>query len=99
MIRQNIIYRIGIQTIASDVFPATIRATKGSLIDTQLRRAFVAGDFSATDKNSIITSKGLFVNGRELEISYQDKTFQVTTHSLVEAAFSYEHLGVKHITS
>jgi len=99
MVRQNKIHKIGIQTIASDIFPAAIRATSGSLIESQFRRAFIVGDFTTSDKNTIITSKGLFMNDRKLEISYQDKFFQVTTHSLVEGAFSFEHLSVKHATA
>ncbi len=89
---------MGIQTIAADVFPAAIRATRGSLLDSQFRRAFIAGDFTASDKNSIITSKGLFVNDRGLEISYQDEIFQAITKSLIEATFSFEHFSTKHIS-
>lgn len=98
MISQKNIHKIGIQTIAVDVFAAAVRATSGGAQDSQFRRAFIAAETMDSGVNSIITSKGLFTNARELEINYQNEIFRVYADSLTESSISFEHFVVKQHT-
>ncbi|MFQ5659761.1 MAG: hypothetical protein ACE5GZ_05000 [Gammaproteobacteria bacterium] len=94
MVRQNRVYKIGIQMIAAQIVPAAIRALDGSFSDSQFQRAFIIGDPDTSGPNTIITGKGLFINDRELEISYQNKTFRACTDSLIESSLNFEHFNV-----
>ena len=87
-------YKIGIQTIAAEIIPAAIRAVSGSAVDTRFKRAIIAGDFSDSAENSVITSAGLFKANGEYELIIDGKTLQVRTESLVETTASFNYFTV-----
>lgn len=99
MIRQNKIYKVGIQMIEKDAYPAAVRACNGSQQDLQYRRAFLIGDPAIQSGNSVITSKGLFTDGRELEVNCNNKSFRVSTNVLEESTMSFEHFSITQGTS
>jgi len=91
MIRQNKIYKVGIQMIAKDARPAAIRFCGGNEMDLQFRRAFLMTDSKDQSKKSIITSKGIFAETRELKVNFNNEILPVVAHSLEEATVSFEH--------
>jgi hypothetical protein len=93
MIRQNKIYKVGIQMIGVDAHAAAIRACNGSKLDLQYRRALLIGEPSTNADISVITHKGLFIDERELEISYNKQSFKVLADSLKESTVSFEHFS------
>ncbi len=94
MIRQNKIYKVGIQMIGKDAHVAAIRACNGNNQDLQYRRAFFIGDPNSQSNNSVITQKGLFIDERELEISYNKQSFRVMANALEESTVSFEHFSI-----
>ena len=91
MISGNKVYRVGIQTIAADILPAAIRATTGSAMETRFNRAIIAGDFSASEENVIITSTGIYGKGREYELIVAGKTLRARIQSPLESNINYDH--------
>jgi len=95
LIRQNKIYKTGIQTIANQVYPASIRANTGNQTDCEFRRAFLTGN-PAQDKDiSIITSKGLYSSDRELEINFNNKQFKVSANMMIESTLGFDQFNCK----
>lgn len=99
MIRQNKIYKVGIQMIGKEAHAAAIRAHDGSQQDLQYQRAFLIGDPASSSGNSVIASKGLFVDERELEVNYNNQSFRVTTNVLEESTVSFEHFSITQKTT
>ena len=60
-------------------------------MDLQFRRAFLMTDSKDQSKKSIITSKGIFAETRELEVNFNNEILPVVAHSLEEATVSFEH--------
>jgi len=71
-----------------------IRASKGSNQDLQYRRAFLIGDLANNSINSVITEKGLYIDGRELEIVSKNQSYRVKAGVLQETAVSFEQFAV-----
>jgi hypothetical protein len=94
MIRQNKIYKVGIQIISNEIYPAAIRACQGGNQDLQYRRALLIGDPTKHSSNSVITQKGLFIDERELEVSFNEQKFRVSADSLKESTVSFEHFTI-----
>ena len=94
MIRQNKIYKVGIQIISEEIYPAAIRACDGSNQDLQYRRAFLIGDPTNHSSKSVITQKGLFIDERKLEIYFNEQNLRVSAASLKESTISFEHFTI-----
>ncbi len=94
MIRQNKIYKVGIQMIGKNAYPAAIRACDGSQQELQYRRAFLMDDPDNQSGRSIITARGLFTDTRELELSYDNQSHKVTAGVLEDATVSFEHFRI-----
>ena len=95
LIRQIKIYKAGIQTIANRAYPAAVRAITGSEADRDYRRAFLTGNPAKEKEFSIITSKGLYSAGRELEINFDDKPLKVSANKLIESTFGFDQFNCK----
>ena len=94
MIRQNKIYKIGIQMIGKHAYPISLRAGSGSQLEMQHRRAILLDDPADKSKRSIICSKGLFQEQREIEIQYKAQKQVLFTEQLIESTVSFEHFSV-----
>jgi hypothetical protein len=89
MIRQGQIYKIGVQMLSTRARPVAIRATGGSTLDRRYRRALLIPDLNDNEP-SIITSKGLFLANRELEISEGKTTTTRRAMSLLESTAGFD---------
>ncbi|NKB38863.1 MAG: hypothetical protein GKR93_17155 [Gammaproteobacteria bacterium] len=94
MIRQNKIYKIGIQMIRKKVYPVALRVKNGSELEQQYRRAFLLDDPSDKSNRSIVCSKGLFTDQREFEIQYKEQKQSLFAQALQESTISFEHFNV-----
>ena len=73
-------YKIGIQVISKTALAVAVRALSGSAQDCRFQRAL---SVSEGGEQSLITTKGLYMKDRELEIKTQDGTFEVKATSMV----------------
>ncbi len=94
MIRQNRIYKVGIQMTGKDAQAAAIRACAGSPQDTAYRRAFIMSDTGNRSAKSVITAKGLYADDRELEINCNQQSLRVVARALQESSISFEHFAI-----
>ena len=95
MIRQNKIFKVGIQVIGKNAHSAAIRAAEGNPEDLHYRRAFLIGDIADLSSATLIAAKGMFSPERELEIHRDNQTLRVTTHTLQESTVSFDHFSVQ----
>lgn len=89
MIRQGQIYKIGVQMLTTRAKPVAIRATSGNTLDTRYRRALLIPDLNDNEP-SIITSKGLFIANRELDVYEGKSTSRVRAMSILESTTGFE---------
>ena len=94
MIRQNKIYKVGIQMIGKEAHPVAIRACNGSQHELQYRRAFLMDDPADKSKRSIITAKGMFTEYRKLEVKYLNQNHKFIANMLEESTVSFEHFSI-----
>lgn len=87
-------YKIGIQTIAAEIAPASIRAVSSSDMEARFSRAMIAGDFSESGVNTIITSAGLFKPNHEYELIVDGVILRVLIESQVETTASFNYFMV-----
>lgn len=90
MIRQNKIYKVGIQLINKQAFPIAVRACSGSEVEKRFHRAFLLQDADNKRDRSIIMAKGMYAKDRELEINYREKTQKVSATALDESTVSFD---------
>lgn len=95
MVKQNKVYKTGIQTISDNPQPGAVRALSGSELDKQFRRAFIVSDPEHPDENAVLVSKGFYVEGRETELYYEKETFNITTDTLLESSTAFEYFIIK----
>ena len=98
MVNEDKAYRMGIQTIAADIVPAAIRAISGSAMETRFSRAIIAGDFSPSADNVVITGAGMFKASREYELKVGNANLRVRSESPVEATANFNHFIVAPLT-
>lgn len=95
MIRKNMEHKLGIQILASKARPATVCALVGGPVDTEQRRAILAATPEQDREISLITTNGLYQEGRSLEVSVGEETFQVRANKLLESTASLEQFSYK----
>lgn len=95
MIRQGQIYKIGVQILSAISKPVAVRACNGSSLDTRFRRALLIRDPNDNKNISIITSKGLYINNRDLEIAEDTVTYKVKALSLLESTTGFEQFVLR----
>jgi len=89
MIRQAQSYKIGVQILTLSTATAAIRALNGSTQDTRYRRALLVQD-QKSRQLSVITSKGLYIRNRDLEILKGDSVEKVSAGILKESTTGFE---------
>lgn len=94
MVSGDRIFRVGIQTIAADSVPAAIRAITGSTMETRFSRAIIAGDFSASANNVMISSAGMYTARREYELNVGGAILRVRSETPVEETANFNHFIV-----
>lgn len=94
MVSGDRVYRVGIQTIAADTVPAAIRATTGSTMETFYSRAIIAGDFSTSGENVVISGTGMYTDKREYELNVGGKILRARSETPVEATANFNHFIV-----
>jgi hypothetical protein len=93
MINQGITYKIGVQILSVDIETAAIKATSGSNQDTRYRRALLLKQ-SSEQNISVITSKGIFMDNREVEIIKSNKKYKTRTIELLESTIGFEQFNI-----
>ena len=94
MIKQDKVYKTGIQTITKNAQAGAIRACSGSELDKRFRRAFIITDPERPGKNSVLVSKGLYIEGREMEVYFENETFKISADSLLESTTTFEYFFI-----
>jgi len=89
MIRQSQIFKIGVQILTLNPAVGAVRALSGSTLDTRFRRALLIQDNDGKQM-SVITSKGLYLHNRDIEISKGDIKMQMKTAKLTESSTGFE---------
>lgn len=94
MIRQSQIYKIGVQILSVKTVPGAVRARSGSSLDTQYRRALLTQDQTGKQCTSVITSKGMYINNRELEIMQGTILYKANAGNLLESTTGFEQFNI-----
>ncbi len=95
MIRQGQTYKIGVQIFNTNPQAVAVRARSGSAQDTAFRRGLLLRNPDDKNRASLITSKGLYISGRGLEIKKESSVFTVTADALTESTIGFELFTVE----
>jgi len=95
MVKQKSNYQAGIEKIADNIFPASIKASSGSQADCEYKRAFLIGHPEEKGQVSVITYNGLYDSDRELEILFQGNQYKITASGLINSAVGFEQFNYK----
>ncbi len=90
MVRPNNVYKTGIQMIADKAIAVSVRMPGEN---NSYHRGFLSGDL-AKDNASLITGQGLYSPNQTLEITKDDKTFNIEISDLKESTLILEQFGV-----
>lgn len=89
------IHKIGLQIISDTAKPISIRACSGSKADQEFKPAFLVSHASDPNDLSIIVEKGLYIEGREMEMLLGDKKESISANSIIESSMTYEVFSYK----
>ncbi|GJM05544.1 MAG: hypothetical protein DHS20C09_15400 [marine bacterium B5-7] len=87
------IHKVGLQIISDAAKPISLCALTGSQTDRELKPAFMVENNS--QPRSIIAEKGLYMAGREMEITNEAKKELIVAGDLNENSISYEVFSYK----
>lgn len=87
-------YRVGIQTISAELVPAAIRAITDNALAARFSRSIIAGKFSPSADNVVITGAGMFNATREYELIVGSENLRVRSESPIEATVNFNHFIV-----
>ena len=91
MIRKGETYKLGVQILSTKTETGAIRACSGSSQDTRFRRALLISQ-KKNKEVSVITSKGIYMKNRDIEI-VRDGTKTITkTTKLLESTTGFEEI-------
>ncbi len=91
------IHKVGLEIISETAKPIALCACDGSKSDRELRPAFLINHGNNSNTLSIISEKGLYMAGRELEIKQGEKRKKIVAESLHDSSISYEIFKYKSI--
>jgi len=94
MVRQGQGYRIGVQLLSAAARPVAVRAVTGSSQDCRYRRALLLEGATGSGAPSLVTDRGLFLDGRVLELWQDGSSARVTCGTLVESAVGFDHFEI-----
>lgn len=94
MVRQGKGYRIGVQIITRAATAAAVRATSGSAQDCRFRRALLFADAEDPKRICAITDRGLFLNGRALEIHQNGRISKTACGALMESSVGFDYFSL-----
>ncbi len=97
MIRQGQIYKIGVQILSADPKPVAVRACNGSTQDTRYRRGLLLRDQNNRNSISLITSRGLYISKRDMEVVEEGKVLLYRAIALPESTTGFEQLVLEPI--
>lgn len=87
-VRRNQSYRIGVEVLAGTAAAAAVRAVTGSEPDRRFRRALlINGEGGET---TMLTGKGLYIAGRELEVETEGRRQRRRAGELLDSTLSFE---------
>lgn len=95
LVRQNSVYKIGVQLLNQQIYAGSIRAREGGKIECELRRAVLTGSPVKQSELCIITNKGLYHPDREIDIIYKDKKYSARIMDMVESTTCFDHFNIK----
>ena len=93
--RQGNIYKTGIEIINKSVMAAAVRARHGNQNEREYRRAILVGNPHKQKDITVITSKGLYSQERDIEININEQIFKGKTVSMVESTTCFEQFNLK----
>jgi hypothetical protein len=93
MIMDGKLYRIGPQIISTNTRAAAVRACSGSSQDMRFRRALVIQK-KPDSGYSIITSKGMYIKNREIELCINDNNIRTKAQDLLESTTGFEQFSI-----
>ena len=96
MIKDGKQHNIGIEILSKNIEAVAIRAVNGSEEDTRFRRALLMGD-SNDRLISVITSKGIFIQDRYIEILEGSTRLQTRAEKVFESSGGFEYFQVSKI--
>ncbi|OGT33691.1 MAG: hypothetical protein A2W28_03190 [Gammaproteobacteria bacterium RBG_16_51_14] len=91
IIGKNKIHKIGIQNLAASARAGAVRACSESNLDREYKRALIISHNGSAADISIITDKGMYVSGRELEMEFDGKRIIMKAKDLLEATVGFEY--------
>lgn len=95
MVQQKSSYRIGVQTIPGIVTAVAVRAQGGSSHDSRYRRALLLTDRQRPGSQSLIAERGLYQEGRALELLQSGRVVRANSGALIESAVGFEHFTLR----
>ncbi|NNE38067.1 MAG: hypothetical protein HKN08_07155 [Gammaproteobacteria bacterium] len=93
MIMDGQLYRIGAQIISTHTQAAAVRACSGNSQDMRFRRALIIGRGTGNG-SSIITSKGMYIKSREIELNINEKNIKTKIGDLLESTTGFEQFSI-----
>lgn len=93
LVKQNKLYRAGIEIINKQIYPAGLRSKSGSMAEKEYRRCLITGNPAKTRTLVIFTSKGLFIPDRLLEINYRNKQYQGKITGMVNSTTCFDQFN------
>ncbi len=83
-------HKIGLQIIADNARPISLRACNGSKADRMSRPAFLVAHNNDPKELSIVAEKGLYIADREMEIRVEDNDKLIIANTMIDSGISYE---------
>jgi cyclic-di-GMP-binding protein len=94
MVSKNI-HKIGLQVIADNAKPISLRACNGSKSDQTFRPGFLVSHNSDPNELSVIAEKGLYIADREMELKLGNNEQQIVANTIIDSSISYEVFSYK----
>ena len=90
MAYQSGAFRLGIQVLSGTVMPAAVRAHSGSRQDRRYRQCLLLPSREDSGSDTVIAAKGLYAEGRQLELLAGGEQRRVRAGRLLEGTVAFE---------
>ena len=95
LVRQNKVYKAGIQLLNQQIFAGGVRASEGNRIEREFRRAVLTASPVEQSELCIITNKGLYRTDRDIDVLYKDRKYAARITEMVESTSCFDHFNIK----